>query len=277
MAQVIGVSKQFVQANGTDLYCEVRGDGPAVLFITGATGDAGHFEKVAERLADEFTAITYDRRGNSRSPKPTGWTTTSNAEQADDAAGLIEALHLTPAAVVGNSGGAAIALELLLRHPTLVRGGILHEPIVFNPVVAQLPAIMAELEPGIKAAVATGGPSAAVEFFIRVNAGEAALAAIDSEQRQRLHQNGDVLLGIELESFLHYRPDEAAITAVERPVRVLMGRETLLPFAPAVCGWLAALVKTQVGTISGGHGAYWDRPVQMAEELRPYLREITAS
>jgi hypothetical protein len=32
-----------------------------------------------------------------------------------------------------------------------------------------------------------------------------------------------------------------------------------------------------VGTISGGHGAYWDRPVQMAEELRPYLREITAS
>src|SRR5690349_17429134 len=119
MAQVIGVSKQFVHANGTDLYCEVRGDGPAVLFISGATGDAGHFEKVAERLSDEFMAITYDRRGNSRSPKPTGWTTTSNAEQADDAAGLIEALQLKPAAVVGNSGGAAIALELLLRHPTL--------------------------------------------------------------------------------------------------------------------------------------------------------------
>ena len=156
MAQVIGVSKQFVHANGTDLYCEVRGNGPAVLFISGATGDAGHFEKVAER-ADEFMTITYDRRGNSRSPKPTGWTTTSNAEQADDAAGLIEALQLMPAAVVGNSGGAAIALELLLRHSALVRGGILHEPIVFNPVAAHLPARMAELEPGIKAAVSTGG------------------------------------------------------------------------------------------------------------------------
>jgi pimeloyl-ACP methyl ester carboxylesterase len=277
MAQVIGVSKQFVHSNGTDLYCEVRGDGPSVLFISGATGDAGHFEKVAEQLADEFMAITYDRRGNSRSPKPTGWTSTSNGEQADDAAGLIEALQVMPAAVVGNSGGGAIALELLLRHPFLVRGGILHEPIVFNPVAAQLPAILSELEPGIKAAVSTGGPSAAVEFFIRVNAGEAPLAAIDSDQRERLRQNGEVLLGIELESFLRYRPDEAAIAAVRRPVRVLIGKETLLPFAPAVCGWLADLLKTQVGTISGGHGTYWDAPAQMAEELRPYLRDITAS
>jgi len=50
-----------------DLYHEVRGHGPAVLFIAGATGDAGHYTRVAERLADEFTVITYDRRGNSRS------------------------------------------------------------------------------------------------------------------------------------------------------------------------------------------------------------------
>jgi pimeloyl-ACP methyl ester carboxylesterase len=277
MAQVIGVTRQFIHTNGTDLYCEVRGDGPPVVFISGATGDAGHYEHVAEHLADEFTVITYDRRGNSRSPKPEGWVQTSNAEQADDAAGLISALQVAPAGVFGNSGGGAIALELLLRHPKLVRGAILHEPIVFNPVAAQLPAMMAELEPTIKAAMSKGGPGAAVEVFVRVNAGEAALAAIDPDQRERLVGNGETLFGVEFASFVDYRPAEAAIAAISQPVCVLLGQETLLPYAPAVCGWLAGLVGTQVGTISGGHGAYWDRPDQMAAELRPYLRAVTSN
>ncbi len=36
----------------------------------GATGDGGHFDKLADRLADEFTVITYDWRGNGRSRAP---------------------------------------------------------------------------------------------------------------------------------------------------------------------------------------------------------------
>jgi hypothetical protein len=42
-------------------------------------------------MANEFTVVTYDRRGNSRSGRPPGWTTTSVREQADDAAGIIQA------------------------------------------------------------------------------------------------------------------------------------------------------------------------------------------
>ncbi len=56
---------------GAELYYEVRGRGPAVLLIAGATGDAGHFEQAADVLASEHTVITYDRRGNSRS-RPAG-------------------------------------------------------------------------------------------------------------------------------------------------------------------------------------------------------------
>src|SRR5262245_55308715 len=97
-----------VRVNGTTLYYERRGAGPTVLFIAGATGDAGHFGRTAELLADEFEVVTYDRRGNSRSPRPAGWARTSMDEQADDAAGLILALELAPAAVFGTSGGAVI-------------------------------------------------------------------------------------------------------------------------------------------------------------------------
>jgi pimeloyl-ACP methyl ester carboxylesterase len=74
------VKAATVSVNGTELYHEVRGSGPSVLFISGATGDAGHFERVAELPADEFTVVTYDRRGNSCSPRPAGWDKTSMDE-----------------------------------------------------------------------------------------------------------------------------------------------------------------------------------------------------
>jgi pimeloyl-ACP methyl ester carboxylesterase len=108
--------------NGTELYYEVLGTGPPVLLIMGATGDGGHFDAIADLLADEFTVITYDRRGNGRSPAPPGWQTTSAEEQADDAAALLDALETGPAAAFGTSSGGTFALCLLVRHPEAVRG-----------------------------------------------------------------------------------------------------------------------------------------------------------
>jgi pimeloyl-ACP methyl ester carboxylesterase len=66
----------IVTVGPVQLYYEVRGGGPPVLFIMGATGDAGHFATVADQLADKFTVVTFDRRGNSRSSRPPGWRTT---------------------------------------------------------------------------------------------------------------------------------------------------------------------------------------------------------
>jgi hypothetical protein len=48
-------------------------------------------------LADAFTIISYDRRGIGRSRRPSGWAMTSPEEQADDAAGLLDALGVAPA------------------------------------------------------------------------------------------------------------------------------------------------------------------------------------
>jgi pimeloyl-ACP methyl ester carboxylesterase len=122
------VDVQQLQANRTVLHTETRGHGPAVLLIAGAGGDAAELAGVAAALADAFTVTTYDRRGNSRSPRPAGWTATSIAEQADDAAALLAALGQTPAVVVGTSAGGSIALELALRHPQAARAAIIHEP-----------------------------------------------------------------------------------------------------------------------------------------------------
>src|SRR4051794_27536748 len=111
------VAMPSVMVNGAELYHEVRGTGPPVLLMMGATGDGGHFDAFARVLADEFTVITYDRRGNGRSPVPAGWRTTSVEEQADDAAGLLEGRGAGPAGVFGTSAGGDIGLCVPRRPP----------------------------------------------------------------------------------------------------------------------------------------------------------------
>jgi pimeloyl-ACP methyl ester carboxylesterase len=166
MAQLTKGVGATIEANGTTLYYELRGTGPSVLFISGSTGDAGHFASVADALADEFTVITYDRRGNSRSPRPAGWAATTAEEQAADAAALLRSLGQSPAAVFGTSGGAIIGLALVVNHPEVVRGAILHEP----PLLAVLPnagELIVAAQTVIEQAIKTGGPRAGVEAFLR--------------------------------------------------------------------------------------------------------------
>jgi pimeloyl-ACP methyl ester carboxylesterase len=62
----------IIKVNGAQLYHQVRGSGPALLMIHGTGADSGCYDKVAARLASDFTVVTYDRRGWSRSPRPAG-------------------------------------------------------------------------------------------------------------------------------------------------------------------------------------------------------------
>src|SRR5215218_10574211 len=155
----------LVDVGTTTLYHEVCGRGPGLLFITGGGGDAGFWARVALDLMDEFTVVTYDRRGSSRSPRPEGWTVTSVEEQADDAAALLRTLNLAPAVVVGHSGGASIACELVVRHPAVVRHAVLYEP----PLLAVVPngeEVVGGFRATVERAMAEGGPRRALEVFI---------------------------------------------------------------------------------------------------------------
>jgi pimeloyl-ACP methyl ester carboxylesterase len=113
---------------GATLYYEVRGSGPTLLIIPGGPQDAGVFADLAQRLADHYTVVAYDPRGNSRSTFDGKVEELHLDIQGDDAARLIEALGNGPAYVFGTSGGAQIGLNLAARHPKLVRALVAHEP-----------------------------------------------------------------------------------------------------------------------------------------------------
>lgn len=263
-----------IGADGAMLYYERRGDGPNLLFISGATGDAGHWTGVADTLANEYTVITYDRRGNSRSPRPPGWTSTTVDEQADDAAALLRGLDLAQAIVFGTSAGASIAANLAIRHPAVLRGVVFHEP-VFQSGVTNAAAVRARRKALFEEGMAIGGISAATERFLLAVAGEETYASLDPELRERLLLNGDVLVNIEMTPFVEYEPTPAELASMRLPRLVTTGAGR--PDPAAAGHWreaathLASQLDTPLAELPGTHMAYLGQPRAFAEALRPHL------
>jgi pimeloyl-ACP methyl ester carboxylesterase len=261
---------EIVAVNGTLIYYEKQGNGPGLLLIAGSTGDAGNFSRAADLLADEFTVVTYDRRGNSRSPRAADWRTTSVAEQADDAAALIRALDLAPAAVFGASAGGPIALDLIIRHPDLVRAGVLQEPSIFSalpdPMVALAPrrALIAEALP-------LKGPRGAIEGLMRYLNDDDVFAAIPPDVLARMLDNADTILTIEGPGFAGWQPTPEQLEKLRVPITLICADGTL-PVYKEVTNWLAKQLSVEPVSVPGRHGFYYYRPQVLADVLRQILR-----
>lgn len=266
-----------VEVNGTTLYYERRGEGPTVLFISGATGDAGHWTGVADALADEFTVLTYDRRANSRSPRPEGWDAAPIDEQADDAAELLRALDLAPAVAYGNSSGAIILTSLTLRHPEVLRGAVFHEP-PYAAVAAGGAAAGAQLQAVVEQGMAQGGPPAAMEKFIRWVAGDEMFESLDDDLRTRMLGNGEVFFGLELADVMSYLPGEEELAEVRVPCVVAAGADNCDPASQhhwfcEASRWFADQLDAPFLETPGAHVPQMSHPRALAEVLRPILRK----
>jgi pimeloyl-ACP methyl ester carboxylesterase len=116
-----------VAVNGVELYYEQsESTGPPVVFVHGAWDNHKRWGDVVPLFAEGYRVVTYDRRGHSQSSAPPEQG--SVHEDVADLTGLIEALDLAPAHVIGNSSGSIIALRVAAARPELVRSLAIHEP-----------------------------------------------------------------------------------------------------------------------------------------------------
>lgn len=252
-----------VTANGARLYYELRGTGPSLLFISGAPGDAEDFATVASLLADEFTVLTYDRRGFSRSSRVDGSIGTSVAQQADDAAALLEVLGLAPAGVWGTSAGAIIALDLLLRHPQVVFKAMLYEPPLMAGVVD--PQRRMEI---LRKAVARGSSG---DMGNVAGLGEGRFAKMPAAARERILSNRAHFQRFEFDRVEWYEPDPSAMAALAGEVAVISGTKSP-PFFGEAALWLAAKLGTTAIRLPATHTPQTDDPALVAEAVRGFIR-----
>ncbi|HEX8034251.1 MAG TPA: alpha/beta fold hydrolase [Ktedonobacterales bacterium] len=111
----------YVVVNGRKLaYEEVSPEAPegTILLITGLASKRQGWRKQVAAFGQRYRTIIFDNRDIGDSDLATEPYLT--ADQADDTAGLLRALGVKRAYVVGISMGGFIALELALRHPELV-------------------------------------------------------------------------------------------------------------------------------------------------------------
>jgi pimeloyl-ACP methyl ester carboxylesterase len=117
-----------VTANGIRLHV-IEGtetEKPPLLLLHGIYDRAEGWQPVAEALSQRFRLIIPDLRGHYQSEWPTdGY---QLRDYAADAIGLLEALGIENASVLGHSLGALIAMEAASASPTRVRMLILEDP-----------------------------------------------------------------------------------------------------------------------------------------------------
>lgn len=110
-----GFRTQEIQTNGTVLHVRVGGTGPAVMLIHGY-GDTGDmWVPLAADLVRDHTVVAPDLRGMGLSSNATDGFTKKN--QAEDIAGVMNALHIERADIVGHDIGNMVAFAFVEAHP----------------------------------------------------------------------------------------------------------------------------------------------------------------
>src|SRR5205809_7891619 len=108
-----------VTVNGIRMFYEETGGGEPLILIMGFGGDHLAWAFQVRALAEHYRVVTFDNRGAGQSDAPEPPYTIRT--MADDTAGLIAALGIERAHVVGVSMGGMIAQELALAYPGRVR------------------------------------------------------------------------------------------------------------------------------------------------------------
>ena len=251
-----------------ELSYERGGSGPPLLAIMGMSGTALHWgEPFLEALRESFEVIVYDHRGIGDSTRLEGELTISGL--AEDAHGLLEALEIDSAHVLGISMGGMIAQELALAHPESVRtltlgctycggeGSSHAAPEILQRLFEAISsgdrerAIRTGWEINVSAAKAADDDAYAVFLEIAQRRAVAVPVVMAQAQAVLAHDTRDRLAGLRMPTLVIHGTEDQML-----PVQNGRMIASLIPGA-------------QLEILDGvGHLFFWERPERSAELIR---------
>ena len=111
-------------SDGIELNYVRAGSGPSLIFIHGAMGDWRACAPQWEAFTSRFDCISYSRRYSHPNPNPMDTRKHNALVDAEDLEGLMDALGIERAILVGSSYGGFTALAMALRAPQRVQAVI---------------------------------------------------------------------------------------------------------------------------------------------------------
>jgi len=186
---------QFLEVEGYRLAYQEAGRGSPVLFVHGSMLDYRAWAQQMPAFAGAHTAMAvslrhcYPERWDGRTGE------FSVQRHCEDLAAFIRARGHGPVHLVGHSRGGAVALELALRHPALVRGLVLADPGGLEGLLPDTPEGLAMADESVRMFarlrddLAAGDEQNAARVFVDALGGPLAWERRTASQRQMLLDN----------------------------------------------------------------------------------------
>ena len=237
--------------NGIRLFYEEHGGGAPIMCIHGGGSSAVMWEDAFEDLSQLGQVIAYDRRGCTRSERPEPYAT-SVAEQAGDAAGLLDALGVdAPAILIARSYGGAVAIELALTHPQRVRALALLEgdALGLSPDALRWTVAMRDR---LRTVATEQGMDAVYETLVGEVFGAGAWESFPAEVRELLTDNGPALLA-EVEYVDEPMPGPEAFARITQPVLLVAASDSPRELRAMTEAMAEVLPNAKMAVVGGGH------------------------
>lgn len=121
---------ETVKVNGSDLFVEIVGNGPAILMMHGGLGlSHDYLRPYFDRLAATHTVVFYDHLGNGRSEKPADYAEMTFDRLTSDAAALMTTLGHETFTLIGHSYGGFIAQAFAASYADRLDGLVLIDAV----------------------------------------------------------------------------------------------------------------------------------------------------
>ena len=137
--QLADPDSKFIDIDGVTVHYKEAGEGDTTLLLLhGFASSTYSWREVMEPLAQNYRVVAFDRPafGLTERPMPGDFPNDVNPysadAQADLTVGLMDALGIEQAVLVGNSAGGTIATHTALRHPERVQALALVDAAIYS-------------------------------------------------------------------------------------------------------------------------------------------------
>jgi 3-oxoadipate enol-lactonase len=261
-----------LRLSASEIYFEVTGSGPALIFAHGLGGNHISWWQQVAHFCDRYTCVTFSHRGFPPSVNLAG--TSGHVEFASDLAALVEHLELTDVYLVSQSMGGWTCLTYALQERRRVRGLVLSSTTgtvdfeaIQHPEIERLPqwkewsqSVRTDLtERGLLAS--TGARMAREQpsrYFLYQELYDLAAASYKDTVRKQIRASR------------HLAPE--VLKSIGFPTLFIVGEEDLL-FPPMAARAAASLIPGAmvVEVPEAGHSVYFERPEQYNAALDAFL------
>jgi 3-oxoadipate enol-lactonase len=249
-----------IQVNGIELYYEVHGDGPAVVFAHGAGGNHLSWWQQVPVFTRQYRCITFDHRGFGQSPDiPNG---PGSQAFVEDLKQLLDHLKIERASLVAQSMGGRTCLGLTLEYP-----GRVQALVMADTTGGFADARMAQLR--TEGEVAMTGPNPPPRTYARHFPQEQPAPAFLYEQIRALNppRHESPAPG----------PTAEQLRALQTPTLLIVGEHDVIA-PPAVMKMFQTYIPhARLAEVGGaGHSVYFEKPEAFNRTVLEFLKDVIA-